>query len=222
MRLKIPFDSVGTFLKRESRFTGVVLVDDVETRVHIHNTGRLPILSEGKRVFLKRKKAQTRRTGWDLLAVEHEGELVFVHSGYHSITAEGIIEELFPNFEITREKKLGNSRLDFLVDERICIEVKGCTFRNENVAMFPDAPTRRGTKHVRELMRCVEKGFKAILLILVFLESDCFSPNEEMDPDFAETFWMARKKGVNVLIFRLKYDGEYLYSIGQLPICGEV
>ncbi|MDK2786711.1 MAG: sugar fermentation stimulation protein [Thermotoga sp.] len=222
MKLEIPFDEEGIFLERKTRFTGIVSVGKERTQAHIHNTGRLPLLSPGKRVLLKRAKSEKRKTKWDLLAVEYREEFVFVHSGYHSLVAERILGEMFPGARIEREKTSGNSVLDFLVDGKTFVEVKGCTFEENGVAMFPDAPTVRGKRHVEELIRCVESGFRALLLILVFLESRCFLPNRKVDPFFSEIFWHALSKGVDVCVFRLKYDGEYLHSMGNLPICEEV
>ncbi|KHC90420.1 sugar fermentation stimulation protein [Thermotoga sp. Mc24] len=222
MRLKLPFDAEGIFLERKSKFTGVALVEEKETPIHIHNTGRLPLLEKGKRVLLKRAESGRRKTNWDLLAVEHRGEFVFVHSGYHSIVARKILEELFTGSMIENEKRFGNSRFDFLIDEKIFVEVKGCTYEEDGVAMFPDAPTGRGRRHIGELIKSVESGFKALLLILVFLESNCFLPNRNVDPAFSEIFWHALNSGVEIGVFRVKYDGEYLYSTEKLSICEEV
>jgi sugar fermentation stimulation protein A len=222
MRLKLPADTEGIFLERKSRFTGVALVEGKKTLIHIHNTGRLPLLKKGKRVLLKRAESDRRKTGWDLLAVEHRNEFVFVHSGFHSIVAGKILEELFPGSTIESEKRFENSRFDFLIDRRTFVEVKGCTYEEDGVAMFPDAPTERGRRHIEELISSVKSGFKALLLILVFLESDCFLPNRNVDPAFSRVFWRALKSGVNIDVFRVKYDGEYLCSTEKLSICEEV
>ncbi|MDI3517820.1 MAG: sugar fermentation stimulation protein [Thermotogota bacterium] len=217
--MEVKSDAEGVFLERVTRFTGLVSVGCERFQAHIHNTGRLPILSNGRRVLLKFEGGNNRKTSWDILSVKHEDEWVFVHSGYHRRLAEIFLKRFFPDSPIFAEKVFGRSRLDFVVGENICVEVKGCTYKNGDIAMFPDAPTTRGTKHVEELTKCVKNGMRGFLLFLVFLKSSCFLPNDSIDPDFTRAFWQALKDGVEMKAVRIKYDGVFLYFSGELPLC---
>ena len=98
--------------------------------------------------------------------------------------------------------RTGRSRLDFLVEtsrERIWIEVKGCTLSKNRKALFPDAPTERGRKHVMELMDALEEGYKAFLLFLIMRRAKRFSPNKEVDKKFAIALKKSSEKGVKII-----------------------
>ena len=127
--------------------------------------------------------------------------------------------------EIRNEVLCKNSRIDFLVKrddgKNIWIEVKGCTLIEDGVALFPDAPTRRGLKHVKELMEIVKEGDLGVLLILIFSKAKCFSPNARIDPDFSDAFWKALNYGVKVLPVTLHLKGTHIYFEGLIPLCGE-
>ncbi len=106
---------------------------------------------------------------------------------------------------VKREVKFGNSRFDFYVkdgDRKSFIEVKGVTLENDGVVSFPDAPTERGVKHIRELISCLEQGYEAYIIFVVQMKGvNRFEPNEEHHKEFADTLNSARKMGVKVLVY---------------------
>jgi len=117
------------------------------------------------------------------------------------------------------EQKLGDSRLDFLVlkiDKRIWVEVKGCTFVRDDVALFPDAPTTRGKRHLDELTLAKRNGYNAAVLFLVFRpDAKYFSPNRLMDPQFYGAYQKAREAGVDFypLLFTFREGNIYFNKI---------
>lgn len=234
--LRLTWDARGLFKERPNKFLGVVDIWDPEemrgVEVHMYDPGRLgEILFPGNPVLLKRAQGKHRRTAWDLIAGRVSGFWIPVHSGYHRALAEGIFryERLSPFGPVTRvrpEVKLGHSRMDFLLEKRdgstVWVEVKGCTLARDGVALFPDAPTKRGQRHIEELIKLKESGEDAALLMLVFRpDARYFAPNMETDPLFSSSFYRALKEGVEVHPLLLSYDGRVVYYERELPVVGE-
>src|SRR5690625_4692664 len=116
----------------------------------------------------------------------------------------------------------GNSRFDLYYengDAKGFIEVKGVTFAENGVGMFPDAPTTRGTKHIYELIKAVEAGYEGTILFLIMRE-DCtsFSPYRDMDADFSDALKIAADQGVEVLAYKTKYDGTTPTVQERVPV----
>ena len=221
--LRVSWDREGVFLSRPNRFLGIVDIDGREEKVHVHDPGRLEeLLYPRNRVLLRKADNPGRKTKWDLIASWYEGQWVFTNSGYHRQISENIVRRLFSG-EIKPEVTVGHSRLDFVVKDGkniTGIEVKGCTLTENGVALFPDAPTERGRKHLETLISMMEEGKKAVLLVLVFRnDSRCFAPNDRTDPKFAETFRRAVEKGLEVRPILLEYDGETVCWIGEIGLC---
>ncbi len=216
-------DVEAVFISRENRFLGKVKIGDEEVRVHIHDPGRLQeLLYEGNKVLLKKAHGKNRKTSWDLIAAKYENMWVFVNSSYHRKIAEIILKNSLREYSLRAEVKIGRSRIDFIAEgkEKIAIEVKGCTLARDSIALFPDAPTERGARHLQELMEFIEQGNHAMLLILVFREdSRCFLPNTQTDEKFSSLFWKAVKMGVKVRPMLLKYDGRDISYLRDLPVC---
>ncbi len=224
------YHTSGLFRKRINRFLGDVEIEGKNYHVHIHDPGRLEeLLIPGHEVLLEKKSGKGRKTEWDIIAVRSEGEWVFIHSGYHSIISERIIrnENISPFGEvksIISEVKSGKSRLDFYIETKegkgIYLEVKGCTLSRDGVALFPDAPTERGRKHIEELIKLKNKGFNSAVFFLVFAPAvRCFSPNSKVDPLFTEVFEKSLREGVKVYPFKLKYIEDQIYYLKELPLC---
>ncbi|MEF8874220.1 MAG: DNA/RNA nuclease SfsA [Candidatus Thermoplasmatota archaeon] len=229
--LNIPHDARGIFKNRKNRFLGTVehSRDGSSQEVHIRDPGRLDeILYKGNEVLLKRAENENRKTDWSLLAGRVKEHWVFVNSGYHRAIAEEILEDedLSPFGDIDwyeAEKKLDDSRIDFLLrkdDKKVWVEVKGCTLAKDKVALFPDAPTERGTRHVEELTRSItEEGTSAALLFLVFRPDPItFEPNKEKDPGFTSAFKKGLNKGLDVHAIRLAYTGSIIEYRGSVPL----
>ena len=222
--MEVGWDAEATFLLRPNRFTGIVDMEGEKEIVHIHDPGRLEeLLYTGNRVLLKRADAKGRKTKWDLIASRHDNQWVFTNSGYHRKISEKIVRSLFPNADIRAEVNVGHSRLDFVVrdgKDTIGIEVKGCTLTEDGRALFPDAPTERGRRHIETLMEMMKDDNRAMLLVLVFRkDSECFAPNEKTDPKFAEVFWGALRKGMELRAMMIEYDGKTLWWNGEIGVC---
>ncbi len=227
--LKTVWDAEGIFRERPNRFVGIVDLPDEyggsAQAVHVHDPGRLTeLLFPGNRVMLKRADRPGRKTAWTLMAAQYQGQWVLVNSGLHrqisfAILGEAEISPLGFGVRLEPEVKFGNSRLDYRVilssGETVWVEVKGCTLARGRVALFPDAPTDRGTRHVMELLEIIKQGERAALLILIFRnDAQCFSPNAETDPKFAAAFKEAVAKGVEVypVVCSCSADGSIFYE----------
>jgi len=232
--MSIEADAEGVLKERVNKFLGIanIISPPLENEmVHIHDPGRLEdALYMGSRILLRRAHGKNRKTKWDVIAGYDVRNKCWipVHSGYHSMIAEKILGNEKTNpfgkiDSIKSEVKHGESRLDFLVtdrEKRTWLEVKGCTFAREGMALFPDAPTKRGTRHLKSLMDAVGGGDGAAVMFLVFRrDARCFSPNGEIDPEFAKTFHDAINTGVKIFAFRLVYEKGTIYFDKEIPVC---
>ena len=228
---EIKCDQKGSFLERPNRFIAQVKLDDgsLET-VHVHDSGRIKeLLFEGNRVNIKSASNPKRKTKWDMIsALSDDGEEILINSAYHRYISENIIRDPeispFGNIDTLKaEVKYGSSRIDYMLskdNQNIWVEVKGVSLSVDRVAMFPDAPSTRAQKHLKELMELLEKGERAAVLLLIFRNSDYFRPKWETDPVFSELFYEAREKGVEIYPVQLELrDGSINYK-GLLPIGG--
>ena len=124
-------------------------------------------------------------------------------------------------FTLKAEIKAGASRLDFLLLDEAgshWIEVKGCTLRHGSTALFPDAPTKRGVKHLRELISLSRSGDDSILLILIFdRKAVRFAPNAATDPEFSQVFEEAVQTGVRIIPALFSFDGKKIYFQKTIP-----
>lgn len=228
--LEIPYDEKSVFLSRENRFLGKVKIDGMEERqdVHVRDPGRLEeILYEGNEVLLKKADSDERKTDYDLVAGKVGDDWILVNSGYHRM----IMEKIFKDDEMNpikgmdsfkAEQKLGESRIDFLGvrnGSRVWVEVKGCTLAEDGVALFPDAPTIRGKRHLEELMKVRDDS--AVIFLIFRPDAECFLPYKERDPDFSSAFYEAIESGVEFHAIRVEYVDGVLYYKGEIPICEE-
>ncbi len=225
--IKIEHTHEGIFIERDNRFLSTVKIDGKIEKVHVHDPGRLKeLLYKGNKVFIKEADNKNRKTKWDLLAAHFNGSPVFINSMYHSKIAKKILtdEDISPFgkvSEIKSEIKLNESRIDFLLkkDKNIWVEVKGCTLSANGMALFPDAPTLRGRKHIETLLKVKDSENEIALLILIFRkDSKIFSPNEKTDPKFAEIFYKALRKGLKVFPLVLEYDGYWIKFLKKISI----
>ena len=197
----------GTFLARPNRFIAHVEVDGRVEVCHVKNTGRCrELLIPGVPVILCRAENEERKTKYDLIAVYKDGRhLINMDSQAPNTAAAELLHRLFPDAVLRPEQRWGSSRFDFALDfpeGRAFLEVKGCTLERNGHAFFPDAPTERGTRHIRELIELKQSGGRAMLLILVQMKGiHAFSPNEETDPAFASALRDARDAGVEILCY---------------------
>ena len=184
----------ATFLRRPNRF--VIEAETVKGLVSAHcpNPGRmLELLVPGAELILEASSAPKRKHPYTLVAVTYKGKVIPLHSGKVNLAAKELfLPRLFPEaHRITAEYTLGKSRFDFYVEsggKKHLIEVKGCTLVHRGVAMFPDAPTLRGSRHLRELAQLQKEGYRTHLLVLIMHgDARVFMPGLHTDPDFALT-----------------------------------
>ena len=202
----------ATFLSRPNRFIAKALVDGQEETVHVKNTGRCrELLIPGCTVYLAMSDNPNRKTKCDLIAVEKERQgraplLINMDSQVPNDAAaewlprSGLFSE---QAVIRREVTYGDSRFDVYVEDgerKAFLEVKGVTLEQDGVAMFPDAPTERGVKHLHELCKAVDDGYECYLLLVIQMKDiRLFRPNTATHPAFAETLQMAAARGVHIL-----------------------
>ena len=224
--LEIKHDETGKFMSRPNRYLAEVEINGNVELVHVHDPGRLKeLLIPGAEVYIKRAGNPARKTKWDLIAVENNGETVLLNSAYHRYIAEAYLK----NFQISKfgaydyikpEAKYKDSRLDFYMEkgnEKIWLEVKGCTLTVGKAAMFPDAPTKRGLKHLRELEELSREN-RAAILILIFRKSEYFMPNFETDPEFGRKLIEISQNGVDVYPVQLEFTGGKIFYRGIIPL----
>ena len=196
----------GKFIERPNRFIAHVEIDGKPAVCHVKNTGRCrELLTEGATVILECADNPTRRTAYDLVAVYKGETLIHLDSqSPNRIFGEWVkTSGYFPNLTLVRpECTYQNSRFDFYIEadgRRIFVEVKGVTLEKDGVVMFPDAPTERGAKHLRELAEAVKEGYEAYVFFVIQMEScKYFTPNRETDPAFAAALEKAAEAGVNL------------------------
>jgi len=212
----------GIFKNRPNRFIAEVEVDGKLEIAHVPNTGRCKeLLVEDTVVWLKPADNPNRKTKYSLHFVENKGVLVSLYSQqansivYDAIVS-GKIKELSDYSHHQREKTVDNSRIDiylaneeddccgmsFLV-EPCYVEVKGVTLIVDGEARFPDAPTERGAKHLKELIKLKKEGNRCVVFFLIQHPAGTFfRPNWENDPVFSQTLNDAYENGVEILVYR--------------------
>lgn len=218
----------GRLLKRVNRFIAKVFVDGEVTEAHVKNTGRLKeLLQPDAELILERSNNPNRKTRFSLIAVAKHGRWVNIDSQAPNWLAsralqEGKLSEIGPVNTVKREVTYGDSRFDLYYEQddlKGFIEVKGVTLEKEGMAMFPDAPTARGTKHVYELAKAVEEGYQGTILFIVQMKGcQAFTPNREMDAAFADAIVQAKHHGVQLLAYDSIVTEDELILGEPIPI----
>lgn len=199
----------GRFISRPNRFVAHVEVKGREEICHVKNTGRCrELLMPNAEVILEQASNPLRKTKYDVIAVRKGERLINMDSQIPNYVAEEWLKKglLFSKEAvIQREKRYGNSRFDLYIEDkerRIFMEVKGVTLEENNVAKFPDAPTKRGVKHIKELIECQKEGFQAYLLFVIQMKGILYmTPNWNTHREFGEALIEAKKAGVNILAY---------------------
>ncbi len=196
----------GKFLSRPNRFIAHAEVDGKQIVAHVKNTGRCKeLLIPGAKVVLQKSGNPNRKTGFDLIAVWKGLRLINMDSQapnkvfLEHLRAGRYMEGIT---HIKAEAKYGSSRFDFYVEagqRKAFIEVKGVTLEEDGVVLFPDAPTLRGVRHLRELAACTQEGFEGHIVFVVQMKDvRYFTPNIKTHPAFGEALVAAAKAGVFV------------------------
>ncbi|MCR5547055.1 MAG: DNA/RNA nuclease SfsA [Lachnospiraceae bacterium] len=205
----------GEFISRPNRFIAHVKIDGQEEVVHVKNTGRCKeLLIPGCTVILEEGDNPARKTKYDLVAVYKEG---FGLINMDSQAPNKVVKEWLEtkNYDFIKpEYTIGNSRIDFYIeqkDEKILMEIKGCTLEKQGIGYFPDAPTDRGVKHLRELARLSGEGYHCKVGFVIQMEGvEKVLPNEETHPEFKVAFDEAKRSGVEVVFFLCKVEEDGL------------
>lgn len=199
----------GTFHSRPNRFIAKVYIDDVLETVHVKNTGRCKeLLLPGANVILEISDNPARKTKYDLIAVYKEGlGLVNIDSQLcNKVAGEWLATQGYDY--VKAEYNYGASRVDFYMEkggEKYLLEVKGCTLEIDGIGYFPDAPTERGVKHLKELTEAVKQGYHCSVAFVIPMEGVTeVRANVVTHKAFGDALEEAKQAGVEVLFLPCK------------------
>lgn len=224
--MRYPNITRASFVSRENRFVATVRLHGEDTRVHVKNTGRCrELLVPGATVYLVDSGRPERKYRYDLVAVEKGDLLVNMDSqAPNAVFAEflrrgGLMDGVT---YIKPEFQYGASRMDFYFEqegERHLVEVKGVTLEENGVCRFPDAPTSRGSRHLRELIQAREEGIQGWICFVVQIDHmSRLEPNWRTDPEFSRTLCLAAEAGVQVRAFGCHVRPQGLEIASELPV----
>lgn len=210
------------FINRPNRFIAEVEIPERGREiVHVKNTGRCKeLLIPGVDVILEESDNPNRKTKYDLIAVRKEG------MGWINIDSQAPNKVVYEWLEkqgysyIKPEYKYGNSRIDFYMEKensKYLMEVKGCTLEIDRIGYFPDAPTERGVKHLRELTLATKKGYKCIIAFVIQMEGITeVRPNISTHPEFGIALKEAKDAGVEIWYMPCRVMSDELFIERQL------
>lgn len=205
----------GIFLERPNRFVALVEISGNTEVCHVKNTGRCrELLPAGAEVWCLDAASPNRKTRYDLIAVKKGDRIINMDSqAPNTAVKEWLGNGGFGKVENLRaEKVFGDSRFDFYFEKegKPCfMEVKGVTLEDDGVCAFPDAPTQRGTKHIRELIRAAREGYGAYILFVIQMENVKYlHPNDATDPEFGKALREAAAEGVQILALDCKVSPD--------------
>jgi len=196
--------------ERPNRFLGVVDIDGRDELCFIPNPGRMhELMVPGARVYLLEKRGEHRKTRYDMVLVDYGGVMVGVDSRLpNRLLTEAVnagrLKE-FRGYTVEKtEPAFHDSRLDLVLSDgrgQVMVETKSCTLVENGVALFPDAPTKRGARHMRTLVKALETGGSAAVFVIQRGDAHEFRPNDGTDPEFGEALRCAASKGVETYAF---------------------
>lgn len=215
------------FISRPNRFIAQVEIDGTTQTVHVKNTGRCrELLIPGVKVMLEKSDNPTRKTLYDLVMVYKEGlGWVNIDSQMPNyLVKEWLMTkpEIFEDVTyIKPEYTYGNSRVDFYMergDKKILMEVKGVTLERGGIGYFPDAPTERGVKHIRELIKARKSGYETYIAFVIQMNGiKEVRPNLETHKEFGEALQEAELAGVKILFLGCKISKDEI----KINLCME-
>ncbi|SHE44924.1 sugar fermentation stimulation protein A [Mariniphaga anaerophila] len=219
----------GTLVKRYKRFLADVELDNGETvTAHCTNSGTMKsCLENGAEVFLSPATDPKRKTRFTWEMIKINGDWVGINTGNpNKLAFEAISEQTIPGLDnystVRREVKFEDSRFDVFAenDEEKCfVEVKNVTLKEGKYALFPDAVTTRGQKHLKTLMDVKKQGMRAAMLYIVQrTDVEIFAPAKEIDPNYAAALKEAVANGVEVFVMQAKVTPQNIELIKRLPV----
>ena len=205
------------FISRPNRFVVICLLKEKETKAFLPNPGKLlELLFPGVRLLLIRSESKTAKLSWRVIGVYRDEIPIMLDTHFTNDVAETLLrQKVVPSLRNAtvskREITFGKSRFDFLLTEgkkQTYLEVKSCSLFQDRMAMFPDAVTKRGTKHVQELVELSTKSRKgAVLFIAQWDKADYFLPDYHTDPEFAQTLYNARNT-IDICIAAIRWSDD--------------
>lgn len=218
----------GVFKERLTRFSALVTLKNEVCEVFLPNPGRLEeLLAFGAKVILKSNLHSKRKTAYDLIGVYHKGQKVSIDSRIpNRLVFEALKKRALKEFvrysKIKPEAYYGHTRFDFLLSngQKFCfLEVKSCTLVKNGVAMFPDAKTERGIRHVLDLVKAKIEGYRACLLFMIQrVDVYAFSPNDAVDPEFGKALRKAASQGIEVYAYSSEFLGSQIRLKGKVKV----
>lgn len=216
----------GTFRARPNRFIAHVEIGGREEICHVKNTGRCrELLIPGTKVWCQHHDDPNRKTAWSLITVQKGNRLVNMDSQVPNKLAFDYVNQGGLGFHpdlVKAEKSFGQSRFDLYYeagDRKGFVEVKGVTLEEDGIVRFPDAPTERGVKHLKELQEAAKQGFEAwVLFVIQMSDVRYFEPNTPRDPAFAAALKEVSKHGVQVKAVECAVTCDSLEITKEVPV----
>ncbi|MHA1993896.1 MAG: DNA/RNA nuclease SfsA [Candidatus Hodarchaeales archaeon] len=229
---------IGEFLERQNRFLAQVRIPPSQTKyeAHVPDPGRLrELLVPNVEILLEKHDNPRRKTRFSLIGVKFGSTWVNIDSQISNRLFKEEFTKIkrYQKFKLIKsEYTFQKSRFDFLMEDlnnplnpkKTLIEVKSATLVKDQIAMFPDAPTRRGVRHVKELTEALSAGYNAeIVFITKRNDASHFTPNKEMDPSLYDALVIAKETGVQLCAIVCNYDpieSKELTILKEIPIIG--
>ncbi|MTI94131.1 MAG: DNA/RNA nuclease SfsA [Firmicutes bacterium] len=217
------------FLARPNRFVAEVELEGERVRAHVPTSGRLAeLLVPDANVLVRTDVAPGRKTTCDLMLVEKDGTWVSLDSRLPNyLVGQLLRNDALPPFTgvstVRAEFSHAAGRLDFAFTDgngqQTLLEVKSVTLVEAGVAMFPDAPTLRGARHLAELTAAVTEGYRtAVMFVIQREDASVFRPNGRTDPDFAKALARAAEAGVEIYAWRCRAEANSLTLLAPVPV----
>ena len=216
----------ATLIERPNRFLGVVELNGEKVQAFIPNPGRMhELMVPGTRVYVISKEGDHRKTKFDLTLMEYSNTLVSIDSRLPNYMLKESINnglDEFKGFHVERtEPTFHDSRLDLKLTDgntQILLEAKSCTLVEDGIALFPDAPTKRGARHMNTLVKALEHGRAAVCFVIQRNDAREWRPNEKMDPEFARALRNAVENGVEAYAYTCDINLETVSILKRVPI----
>jgi sugar fermentation stimulation protein A len=226
--MRFPSLIAGRFVRRINRFRVTLSVDGVEVDAHLPNSGRLTeLLTSGRLCWLKPASSRRRKTDFDLKLVEYAGVLVSVDARLpNPLFAEALEEERLMPFQacqaFEREVPLDESRIDFrlrMPGGILWVETKSVTLVEDGVALFPDAPTARGSRHMQVLTEAACGGScSAVVFVVQRPDASSFAPHDAADPAFGKALRSAVDAGVDLYAWTCRVSKASIALAARIPV----
>lgn len=217
----------GKFEKRNNRFLVTSKIGGVSVLAHLPNPGRMrELFHPGARLILAKAEGHNRKTLYDLVGVVKAQEKILLDTRLSNGIAEeailtGKVAPLTGYHLLKKEFSWKSSRFDFLFGKhgsKCIVEVKASTLRRGVLALFPDAPTKRGRRHLTDLIKAKHHGYRTFLLFMVHRSgARWFSANGDTDPDFARALSLARASGVESYAYECRWRNKTIRVTRSIP-----